>query len=151
MSLISRKSIFRSSTHGTTDRARNHQQLHTAISHQRRRGTRQNTEAGATAKFEAPEPGIDAHFAGTLPMGEVGPFGTSPEGELNLHPGLYVVDGSILPDLSSKYVTMTIMANADRIAHRLAAAEAASAPRSRLPLQALNCGNASPAKDRSDS
>ncbi|ACI58771.1 FAD dependent oxidoreductase (plasmid) [Rhizobium leguminosarum bv. trifolii WSM2304] len=67
------------------------------------------------------EPGIDAHFAGTLPMGESGPFGTSPVGELNLHPGLYVVDGSILPDLSSKYITMTIMANADRIAHRLAA------------------------------
>lgn len=74
------------------------------------------------------EPGIDAHFAGTLPMGEAGPFGTSPVGELNLHPGLYVVDGSILPDLSSKYVTMTIMANADRIAHRLAAMEAPSAP-----------------------
>ncbi|MBX5194054.1 GMC family oxidoreductase [Rhizobium sp. NZLR10] len=73
------------------------------------------------------EPGIDAHFAGTLPMGEAGPFGTSSDGELNLHPGLYVVDGSILPDLSSKYVTMTIMANADRIAHRLAEMEAASA------------------------
>ncbi|NYJ10485.1 choline dehydrogenase-like flavoprotein [Rhizobium leguminosarum] len=73
------------------------------------------------------EPGIDAHFAGTLPMGEAGPFGTSPVGELNLHPGLYVVDGSILPDLSSKYITMTIMANADRIAHRLAVMEAPSA------------------------
>ncbi|MBY4590974.1 FAD-dependent oxidoreductase [Rhizobium redzepovicii] len=73
------------------------------------------------------EPGIDAHFAGTLPMGEAGPFGTSSDGELNLHPGLYVVDGSILPDLSSKYITMTIMANADRIAHRLAALEAPAA------------------------
>ncbi|MBP2449004.1 choline dehydrogenase-like flavoprotein [Rhizobium leguminosarum] len=84
-------------------------------------------------------------------MGEAGPFGTSPDGELNLHPGLYVVDGSILPDLSSKYVTMTIMANADRIAHRLAAMEAASALRNPLPLQALICGNASPANDRSGS
>ncbi|KPH05619.1 GMC family oxidoreductase (plasmid) [Rhizobium acidisoli] len=74
------------------------------------------------------KPGIDAHFAGTLPMGEAGPFGTSLVGELNLHPGLYVVDGSILPDLSSKYITMTIMANADRIAHRLAVMEATSAP-----------------------
>ncbi|ANL67867.1 choline dehydrogenase-related protein (plasmid) [Rhizobium phaseoli] len=70
------------------------------------------------------EPGIDAHFAGTLPMGATGPFGTSVDGELNLHPGLHVVDGSILPDLSSKYITMTIMANADRIAHRLAETEA---------------------------
>ncbi|NKL36946.1 FAD-dependent oxidoreductase [Rhizobium leguminosarum bv. viciae] len=70
------------------------------------------------------EPGIDAHFAGTLPMGAAGPFGTSSDGEMNLHPGLHVVDGSILPDLSSKYVTMTIMANADRIAHRLAETEA---------------------------
>ncbi|ACS61280.1 MULTISPECIES: GMC oxidoreductase [Rhizobium] len=73
------------------------------------------------------EPGIDAHFAGTLPMGAAGPFGTSSDGDMNLHPGLYVVDGSILPDLSSKYVTMTIMANADRIAHRLAETEANSA------------------------
>ena len=70
------------------------------------------------------EPGIDAHFAGTLPMGATGPFGTSADGELNLHPGLHVVDGSVLPDLSSKYITMTIMANADRIAHRLAETEA---------------------------
>ncbi|MBY3067998.1 FAD-dependent oxidoreductase [Rhizobium laguerreae] len=74
------------------------------------------------------EPGIDAHFAGTLPMGASGPFGTSSDGELNRHPGLHIVDGSILPDLSSKYVTMTIMANADRIAHRLAEIEANSAP-----------------------
>ncbi|MBY3155999.1 FAD-dependent oxidoreductase [Rhizobium laguerreae] len=73
------------------------------------------------------EPGIDAHFAGTLPMGASGPFGTSSDGELNRHPGLHIVDGSILPDLSSKYVTMTIMANADRIAHRLAKKEANSA------------------------
>ncbi|MBY4631275.1 FAD-dependent oxidoreductase [Rhizobium croatiense] len=70
------------------------------------------------------EPGVDAHFAGTLPMGATGPFGTSVDGELNLHPGLHVVDGSILPELSSKYITMTIMANADRIAHRLADMEA---------------------------
>ncbi|MBY3197271.1 FAD-dependent oxidoreductase [Rhizobium laguerreae] len=74
------------------------------------------------------EPGIDAHFAGTLPMGASGPFGTSSDGELNRYPGLHIVDGSILPDLSSKYVTMTIMANADRIAHRLAEIEANSAP-----------------------
>ncbi|MBY3039246.1 FAD-dependent oxidoreductase [Rhizobium laguerreae] len=73
------------------------------------------------------EPGIDAHFAGTLPMGASGPFGSSSHGELNRHPGLHIVDGSILPDLSSKYVTMTIMANADRIAHRLAETEANSA------------------------
>ncbi|MDC7745182.1 FAD-dependent oxidoreductase [Rhizobium binxianense] len=70
------------------------------------------------------EPGIDAHFAGTLPMGATGAFGTSSDGELNHHPGLHIVDGSIIPDLSSKYITMTIMANADRIAHRLAETEA---------------------------
>ncbi|MBX4909378.1 MULTISPECIES: FAD-dependent oxidoreductase [Rhizobium] len=70
------------------------------------------------------EPGVDAHFAGTLPMGASGPSGTSADGELNLHPGLHIVDGSIIPDLSSKYITMTIMANADRIAHRLAETEA---------------------------
>ena len=65
-------------------------------------------------------PGTDAHFAGTLPMGGAGPTGTSVLGELAGQPGLHIVDGSVLPTLPSKHSTLTIMANADRIARQLA-------------------------------
>ena len=65
-------------------------------------------------------PGTDAHFAGTLPMGDRGPNGTSALGELNGRAGLHIVDGSVLPSLPAKHATLTIMANADRIAGELA-------------------------------
>lgn len=65
-------------------------------------------------------PGTDAHFAGTLPMGGTSANATSSLGELNGQPGLHVVDGSVLPTLPAKHATLTIMANADRIAAALA-------------------------------
>ncbi|MFO1248260.1 MAG: GMC oxidoreductase [Alphaproteobacteria bacterium] len=65
-------------------------------------------------------PGTDAHFAGTLPMGGTGANGTSVLGEIASYPGLHVVDGSVLPSLPAKHATLTIMANADRIATALA-------------------------------
>lgn len=65
-------------------------------------------------------PGTDAHFAGTLPMGGMGANGTSVLGEISSYPGLHVVDGSVLPTLPAKHATLTIMANADRIATALA-------------------------------
>jgi hypothetical protein len=65
-------------------------------------------------------PGTDAHFAGTLPMGGAGANGTSVLGEVVGQPGLHVVDGSVLPTLPAKHATLTIMANADRIAAELA-------------------------------
>jgi choline dehydrogenase-like flavoprotein len=61
------------------------------------------------------QPGTDVHFAGLFPMGADAPYGTSENGELVAAPGVFVVDGSVLPTLPSKYVTLTIMANADRI------------------------------------
>lgn len=65
-------------------------------------------------------PGTDAHFAGTLPMGGRNANGTSVLGEVAAQPGLHVVDGSVLPSLPAKHATLTIMANADRIAAALA-------------------------------
>ncbi len=65
-------------------------------------------------------PGADAHYAGTLPMGGQGPAACTPDGALAGHPGIYVVDGAALPVLPARHCTLTIMANADRIARRLA-------------------------------
>ena len=66
--------------------------------------------------------GTDAHLGGLFPMGSPAPHGTSRFGELNAAPGLFVVDGSVLPSISSKFTTLTIMANADRIGRHLAGA-----------------------------
>jgi choline dehydrogenase-like flavoprotein len=66
-------------------------------------------------------PGTDAHFAGTFPMGGWGNLSTTDLGELSGFSGLHLIDGSILPTLPSKYITLTVMANADRIARRLSA------------------------------
>jgi choline dehydrogenase-like flavoprotein len=60
--------------------------------------------------------GADFHYGATLPHGHDGPNGTDMLGQLRGVPGLHVVDGSVLPRLSSRHPTLTIMANADRIA-----------------------------------
>jgi choline dehydrogenase-like flavoprotein len=70
-------------------------------------------------------PGTDAHLAGTLPMGEKNATGTSALGELRGQRGLYIVDGAILPSLPSRHMTLTIVANADRIGSQLARLESA--------------------------
>ena len=69
--------------------------------------------------------GTDAHFAGTLPMGGKGVGGTSVLGEIVGQPGLHVVDGSVLPSLPARHATLTIMANANRIATALARGQTA--------------------------
>jgi choline dehydrogenase-like flavoprotein len=65
-------------------------------------------------------PGTDAHLGGLFPMGGAVPHGTNAWGELNGASGLYLVDGSVLPTIPSKFTTLTIMANAERIGRRLA-------------------------------
>ncbi|HLH92649.1 MAG TPA: FAD-binding protein [Xanthobacteraceae bacterium] len=64
--------------------------------------------------------GTDAHLGGIFPMGLADAHGTSRYGELNAAPGIHLVDGSVLPSISAKPTTLTIMANADRIGRRLA-------------------------------
>lgn len=66
-------------------------------------------------------PGGDIHYAGTLPMKESPVAGeTNYMGELSGAPGIHIVDGAILPTISEKSHTLTLMANADRIGRELA-------------------------------
>ncbi len=72
--------------------------------------------------FTDPRPGPGIHYAGTCRMG------TSPgEGVVDAslrsfdHPNLYLCDGSVLPEISEKNLTLTIMALADRLADHLVA------------------------------
>ena len=67
--------------------------------------------------------GDDAHYAGTVPMKATPLIGEANSyGEVQGLPGVYVVDGSALTALPAKAHTLTIMANADRIATAIAAA-----------------------------
>jgi choline dehydrogenase-like flavoprotein len=65
-------------------------------------------------------PGADVHYAGPLAMGCAKAHGTTSFGEMLAAPGIFVADGAALPSLPSKYPTLTIMANADRIGRHLA-------------------------------
>lgn len=70
--------------------------------------------------FRLGQPGADIHYASTMPMKknprglQVDKFGAS----LQLN-RTHIVDGSVLPELSEKSHTLTIMANADRIGRYL--------------------------------
>ena len=65
--------------------------------------------------------GVDAHYAGTVPMRTAPRAGeANSNGEVQGLPGVYVVDGSALTALPAKVHTLTIMANADRIANIIA-------------------------------
>lgn len=62
--------------------------------------------------------GQSIHYAGTLPMkaDPVEPYTCNRFGELYGEPGVFVVDGSVFPALSSKNYSLALMANAMRIA-----------------------------------
>jgi hypothetical protein len=65
--------------------------------------------------------GASVHYAGTLPMSlSPAPLTTSPEGRSHDWENLYAVDGSVFPFLPSKNLTFTLMANATRVADRMA-------------------------------
>lgn len=67
--------------------------------------------------------GDDVHYAGTVPMRVSPRTGeANSQGEVQGLPGVYVVDGSALTALPPKMHTLTIMANADRIATAIAVA-----------------------------
>jgi choline dehydrogenase-like flavoprotein len=67
------------------------------------------------------ELGSDGHYAGSIPMTkEDRPLTSTPEGEIRGLPNIHTVDGAALTQLSGKHPTFTIMANADRISHRMA-------------------------------
>ncbi len=61
--------------------------------------------------------GASIHYGGTLPMTrEERPLTVTPSCLLRGTNTVYVVDGSVLPYLPSKPLTLTLMANADRVA-----------------------------------
>jgi choline dehydrogenase-like flavoprotein len=71
--------------------------------------------------FRSGPPGSDIHYIGTLPMTENPAKGqTSPAGEVQGLPEVYVVDGACMPALPEKSHTLTLMANADRIGRLIA-------------------------------
>lgn len=85
------------------------------------RGFRQAGGFLVPRSFTVGRPGGDIHYSGTLPMKKDPKINeTNSYGELEFLGGVYVVDGSCLPSLSEKPHTFTIMANADRIAKKVA-------------------------------
>lgn len=70
--------------------------------------------------FMMGKPGSDIHYAASLPMRATPVQGdTDQYGELIGADGIHVVDGASLPYLPAKSHTLTIMANADRIAKHI--------------------------------
>ena len=71
--------------------------------------------------FSIGAPGSDIHYSGTLPMKRDPRSGEChANGELVNLKNVHVVDASCLPYLSEKPHTLTVMANADRIAREIA-------------------------------
>jgi choline dehydrogenase-like flavoprotein len=71
--------------------------------------------------FTRGRPGGDIHYSGTMPMRETPSLGQSdPNGEVFGLKHFHIIDGASLPLLSEKPHTLTIMANADRIARVIA-------------------------------
>lgn len=67
--------------------------------------------------FTVGQPGGDIHYSGTLPMKKNPGIGeTNTLGQLTKFNNVHVIDGSCLTSLPEKPHTLTIMANADRIA-----------------------------------
>ena len=70
--------------------------------------------------------GSSAHYGGTLPMQvDGGDLTCTPAGRLRPYENLYVADASGLPYLPAKNSTLTVMANAARIADGLLRGEPA--------------------------
>lgn len=66
-------------------------------------------------------PGEGNHIGGVFPMRHApGQFETSELGQFSALPGVHLVDASVLPSLPAASYTYTIMANAHRIASRVA-------------------------------
>jgi hypothetical protein len=71
--------------------------------------------------FKVGGPGSDIHYAASLPMRAKPTLGQTDQfGELAGASGIHVVDGASLSFQPAKSHTLTIMANADRIAKHIA-------------------------------
>jgi choline dehydrogenase-like flavoprotein len=73
--------------------------------------------------FTDPRPGPSIHYAGTCRMASSHEGGVVNQHLQSFdHPNLYLCDGSVMPEISEKNMTLTIMALADRLADHLATA-----------------------------
>jgi len=91
-------------------------EAHAALS----RGFRRTGARVLPGSFVAGPLGADLHYAATLPISKhPSAHECRINGELAGLPGVYVIDGAALPRLPAKAHTLTIMANADRIARFL--------------------------------
>lgn len=79
--------------------------------------------ASGTLLYGAPDrPGTGIHYAGTCRMSALPQDGVVDRNlQTHDHPNLYICDGSTLPTLPDKHLTLTIMTLANRLAHHLAA------------------------------
>jgi len=69
-----------------------------------------------------PPNGASIHYAGTLPFADTGaPYTLSPSGRLSTFQNVYVADGSGFTFLPAKGLTLSLMANAYRVAKAVAA------------------------------
>ncbi len=95
-------------------------ELPVALDTARRRMGRGFRKLGAwmlPGSFVAGAAGADLHYAGTLPVRErPAAHECQLDGQVAGLPDLYVLDGAALPGLPAKAHTLTIMANADRMA-----------------------------------
>lgn len=64
--------------------------------------------------------GSSSHYAGSIPIDSAGPLHATASGEIFGFPSVYCADAALFPCLPSGPHTLTIMANARRIAHSLA-------------------------------
>jgi choline dehydrogenase-like flavoprotein len=100
-------------------------ELDAAMADARTRLTRGLRRLGAhllPGSFVPGAPGADLHYAATLPHADdPAPHQCRLDGEVAGLPGVHVVDGASLPVLPAKAHTLTLMANADRIARSLPA------------------------------
>jgi len=68
-------------------------------------------------RFTEPTPGRSIHYAGTCRMASSPQSGIVDAQLCSFdHPNLYLCDGSVLPEISEKNLTLTILALADRLA-----------------------------------
>jgi choline dehydrogenase-like flavoprotein len=71
-----------------------------------------------------PGMGSSIHYAGSLPVsGQERPFSTTEEGRLHGTRSVWVGDASSFNYLPAKGISLTIMANAHRVARNLLAAQ----------------------------
>jgi len=97
----------------------NDQAMKQSMLHWGRRILRKSSGTLITS-FTEPTPGRSIHYAGTCRMSDQASTGVVDTQLRSFdHPNLYICDGSVLPEISEKNLTLTILALAERLAQHL--------------------------------